>query len=612
MGGLRIWMPKKTFFAPGVSIERLDARLTSSLSFTHGPLDPHSGMSAAQLPQLTVTHQMPDRSRSLADFIDGDDDLPEDWNTDRRGVLDTLDVPDLEKRLKEIYNVNFPSARVQRSYSAPPLGSNELAFASELPNDRLSFPGLLPSDNETGGSNDSKTAGSDSSQRHIPRKMSAWLGQITPRRIYNQLTGPQAPPPRQGIMSRAAGTQVARPLGEFLREGSVEIVDFVGTVGKISSVILACAWFLIRHPLQLFVAVWAVTQGTALLYTFLYYTVMDNFCVLKLPLVRNYVCKNWDLEQENYSTTSVAPQELSNPFETILTSKESTMTYEMPLFLRRWGSTMAVYRASLPESQLPQSYVDAFNASFTQYIEINEKTVKQTQGFADSILYIIPEHVRATKELVPQLDGTGITSTAVSTHQNGPLARFMALARSTYLDAITLMKDHVEKVSKAIIKLSDMITSLQTSLGALGVISERIETLGSEVAQSDKRLNQQLRGKPWKWIGYQLSGDVLSGWEIDERGRWMEPKRKIFRDSMRWLRDAQSELDTALIACNNLKTRLTEESARSRRGGSVPEWLKKQALILTEGVDDLETKLKNFHTEQMRFTDELFKASTIR
>ena len=165
---------------------------------------------------------------------------------------------------------------------------------------------------------------------------------------------------------------------------------------------------------------------------------------------------------------------------TILRSNETTMSYELPHFLRRWETTIRQFCAVLPESQSPPDEQQVFWDLFIEYIDTSDETVSYAQSFHVYILDTIRHYIGDTKSLTEKLDRIGFSQSNTMILLDRSLAQSMGWLNAHYMvylpvgiepfkrpygyvaemGALELLKSHVSSMSNRVYIDIDMITVL--------------------------------------------------------------------------------------------------------------------------------------------------------
>ena len=111
----------------------------------------------------------------------------------------------------------------------------------------------------------------------------------------------------------------------------------------------------------------------------------------------------------------------------------------------------------------------------------------------------------------------------------------------------------------------------------------------------------------WAFLSHRLTGQALTTVEVNQRAKWLEAKRPLFRDTMTFHHLAASELQGALLTCQFVAEQLVYYERASYYGITAADWIKEQARGLDIGVNSLVFQLKNFKVQQLRFNDEAFR-----
>ena len=551
----------------------------------------------------------------LLSYIDFSDPLPEGFMLDRRGKLEMEDVQYLEHYLEEKYHIRSTIIDPKRRKSAPPDLPCPTSASFPGPWELLNIPAAtlgipVPSLPES---------------RYLPRRFAfAWIKDHIPRFQTRHMAASGSRVPSSNI-----GQSLIVPILQRTGKGMFNVLrDLI--VALLETFIMASEIFIRtkkywKLPTQIIFAVLLLLQITACVHSYTHHAFLSSFCPKKLPIISPPLCRSWNEIQQYHPEKPVQLKDIMSPYETILKSNSTSLSYELPNFLRRWETIVRQFRAGLPESHFSLEDQSRLYDLFTAYIKHSNHTVVTAQHFHSHMSGTIRQHISDTTWLTRKLSKASDLNN-MTILLDGPMAQGMGWLNAHYMlylpagiepfkqsyslvsevTAIDLMKAHVGDMTKRIHVDIEMTTSLQTSLLELGGTSEEIETFAAK-SQSDNDV--QLNTGPigvWGFLGYSLNGQTLPDYQIKQRQIWLEAKRPVFRECMTFHHLCASELEGAVLACNDVAEGLMYYGRAARYGSTAPEWIEEQARQMSAGVGALEFQLKNFKTEQMRFNKETF------
>ena len=182
------------------------------------------------------------------------------------------------------------------------------------------------------------------------------------------------------------------------------------------------------------------------------------------------------------------------------------------------------------------------------------------------------------------------------------------ISQVTIIEAAQLMDAHVGYLIQRLDVGIDMILSLAASLGDLSTAAEIIETHVSKCTTENNKAVLRLPAKSI-WGSFFSETQVeqkVSRYAIDQQRLYLATMRPDIQTIRAFLREAAEEFGAARGSCQSFRERLTAEG-RAVAYGWRSEWIIKQAKAITEGSSDLKSNLKNFKLEKMRFDDRLFQ-----
>ena len=367
-------------------------------------------------------------------------------------------------------------------------------------------------------------------------------------------------------------------------------------------------------------------QLLAWTYTYSSNTYLNIFCQGDFPVARNWICSNWDQRHSGHfqvqSTTS-----LNGPFENILHSRENSMSYELPYHIARYETQIRSFRATLAESEYAPSDQKWFREEFTKCIDQSKTAIRAAQVFHAHMVKTINIHISDTAYLVQKLDESGyLSSSSMLEPTDGILKQSVVWlnshnlvhlphgiepfqersARDDNVRGLQIMREHVVKMASRVAVGRDLVLNLQGSLRDVRDISEGISEYVSECTRSNEHEAIERRQKRFFRLNEMWYGQDLKGYQIAQRKKSVETMGPVFKDAMGFVNLVADELGTAYDSCQALLGDLSIQGRAAKSGQDVSDWMHKQVHILTEGMKDLETQLKDFKIEQMRFDDQLF------
>ncbi|KAI4190752.1 MAG: hypothetical protein LQ346_004864 [Caloplaca aetnensis] len=322
---------------------------------------------------------------------------------------------------------------------------------------------------------------------------------------------------------------------------------------------------------------------------------------------------------------------LNHAFENILQNRQKSTSYELPYHVAAYEAKIRSFRSSLPESEYTQLDKERFHKKFTDLIEECHTAIPAAQIFHAHIVGTINHHVSDTKYIVKRLEHEGfLSSVPMPMPTDGLLVQniiWLGAHRLLYLPGgikplletsvqahrlrgVSLMEDHVADMKRRIEEDIGLTLQLQASLRRMGLSSEKIAAHISKYKQSNTA-DAYIRGsKPFLWMREMVMGQGYEGYQIEQRGRWLETMGPVFDDSVTFVNLAAHELGAAYESCQSLLNRLSYEGRAAKYGTEAPEWIKEQAKELEVGIEDLEAQLKGFKLEQLRFNDRSFRSGS--
>ncbi|KAL6715114.1 hypothetical protein ACLMJK_007376 [Lecanora helva] len=325
-------------------------------------------------------------------------------------------------------------------------------------------------------------------------------------------------------------------------------------------------------------------------------------------------------------------------YETILKSKESTLSYKLPHMLRRQETKVREFRAGLPESRFSSEDRQAFQDDFEQYIDKSNLTVFLAQKRHVHISGTLRKHVRGTKWLEQNLNDTlyrshgrvltdGVMATSMGWLNDRYLVHLpygiepfkLSPSYNDEIAALNLIKTHVSEMQNRVHVDIDLTSLLQTALLELSTISQGIEARAALIQRDNEDAAHAqaaaLRGGVWWFLTYSLIGQALPDYQVGQRQKWLEAKRPVFRDSIKFFHDSfkiltgsASDLTGAKTSWNILATAITHHGQAARRGVSIRNWIVYITEQLGEGFKELESALEHFKVMQMRFNEEVSRS----
>ena len=533
----------------------------------------------------------PSDGQPLISHISGRDPLPNGWKVWKRARYSTGDSSHLELYLEEQYGIIRP---LQRTRSAP----------SAIPSSRPAEFGQL------------KTSSRQqwSYRREISR---AFIDRF---RSAQRTILPV--PQRETLQQRPSVLAIPiRVLCECLRLVWDVLSWFFWYFGKLYRVF--------RKPLAIIVAALAIgalgLNLFATAYTVTHDSFLNTFCPKKLPIVRDMLCSDWDELQLHRAAGEFESGHINEPFTAYLQNGNRTLSYELPYYLSHIESIIRSFRATLPESEYSAIEQEEFREQFTAYIDHSSVTVVAAQHFYAHIMGTIQLHVSDTNWLVRKLNTTGFSSN-VTLHINGPLAQSMEFLEShhmvyligglepfkkdvlqaTTIEAAQIMKAHVGAMSERLMHDVRMIHALQSAIVDLAIISEVIQRHVSRCTSESKKESMDRYNNAWAHLTKHLSRSTFSDYQIEQREKWLNDMRPIFKGVTEFLYQVASEFETARLSCLQFEERLQLEGRAAKYGWDVQDWVLEQEKEMAVGIDDLQFQLKNFKVEKMRFSEHLF------
>ncbi|KAL8782340.1 MAG: hypothetical protein Q9213_005461 [Squamulea squamosa] len=554
-------------------------------------------------------------ARSLISHIRKDDDLPEGWEPSKARRRSADDIVSLERELGRIHKIDQPRQLVKRNSDLQPCSPNldsnfvnwgTMLFTSDEERRAKMNTGMK---SEKEGWLASVRKRWRTSSRLSRRQFKDLM--IKLRAHYNTMSGLQMFAEPGSIRRR--GTETVRNLNAAMH-------DILRDTSSIVSILWSFLWFFLYWPLMFLAATLFLLQSFATGYTVTSEAYLNNFCQYKLPIVRDIVCSDWDQYQRPAHNGNLTTVSLTQPLDNLLQDEEINLAYRLPSYLAEYESRVRGFRVSLPESGYSTSDQEFFREKFTRYIDQSKFTVLISQQFYVHMVGTINYHISNTKSVTHSLHTNGILSPAPNTI----LPRLMTWLNSWYLvylpvgiepfqttdistnvRSISLMKEHIRVMKARLRKDIDLVITTKNGIGSLGQTSEEIEDyIGTRKSEIDQ--DNYADGKSFQQIGEKIWGKSYQSHQVELRIKWLDSMGSSFADMMKFLDMAETDFSLAYIVCQDFFEMLELAERTVEYGGEVPEWAKRMAETLDQGIKTLEVRMKSFTLEQLRFGKRFF------
>ena len=426
-------------------------------------------------------------------------------------------------------------------------------------------------------------------------------------------------------------TGAKRNIGPKLREMADKITavmrDIAQDIFSIFYILSRFVWWLLRWPCYVVLTGLLLLQLIALLYTLSSQAFLSAFCQQRLPVVRNWICSNWDQIQSSSQRVSPDSANLNVPLGNVLHSSEQTMSCRLPNHLARYETEVRFFRASLSQSKYPISDQNYFFRAINDFTDKTAETIKVALPFHPHMVGTVSTHVTDTKCVVNRLNDEGFLSRE-SVSANGTLADGMAWLNSWHLvylpvgiepfqqssaqiqetSSLEVMQEHFDLMRARLRVDIDNATYLQRRLLAIGDLTDDI---GRHISIAEARnvkgqFNRQ-GNRVISWVKKEVYGKTYEIELIEQRRSWLTAMGDEFNDLTAFVAQAARELGSAYDTCQFFSERLAEARFAVHRGHRAPKWVREQALEMHRGIVDLEHKLQSLRSAELRFHGRDFK-----
>lgn len=509
----------------------------------------------------------------LASYVDANDPLPSDWNIFKRKKLSEADKDDLMQRLELHHG----------------LRQTEPRRLSDL--DRSAF---IDSDLQRKGCKRSESTRLAQSGYNLHltaffHKITDWnwVQVYTPKTLVTQTALRQ-----EGVVQRISS--FTNDLCALTYEMLLSALSFLHNCTTLTGQAYKKIWWILKWPLAITAAFLFALNSVAFAYALNHEAFLSSFCMKELPVVRNWMCSEWDRRQRSANGYVEGNGNFTDPLERLLLLEGSINSYQLPHILGRYQTTVRSFRVNLPNSHfssIDQSYL---REQFTNYIDLSSRATRSSQEFASHVIGPISRASSDTQYLVDKLSKYNFTSPAHITRNIGitldndaTLSKSMAWFNSHYLvylpagivpfrqrivqipyvEGIFSLQRHIGYIANRLAVDIEMALTLQGQLKDLSAIGEKIEDrVASSRPDNDIKLASRSN---WRYLTEQLLWKSFESYQVGQRAEWLEAMAIAFKETRTFLDGAVIDLGAAQASCNSLNERLLEEAGAVADGWSI-------------------------------------------
>ena len=391
-------------------------------------------------------------------------------------------------------------------------------------------------------------------------------------------------------------------------------------------------WFIIRIPLLIGTSITALAvfgliclQLLAIWYTVSSRIFLNSFCPQSLPVIRNYICSEWDaIAREEF-----LPPPLWDPRD-LQGTISGDITISLTTDLIRLGSQMREVRVRLPLVELKPHDMAFLQDRLQTYDRMSSDTIDQAHITIPYILGTISRigafvySLNASLFEISPLDSTSAVSrspgffpsliTDCSTVTVGnteipliwlPLGPLPLLAPSTseLISPILNLRKELNPIRNRLVELQIHIENLQTMLIDMANVADEA-AVRTYMVQADTNRDKILRAnKRYFWSPY-LSQLSLQDHQIASRLAGLERMGPVFVGALQYLREITARVGAARRACETLERSLLDEETMIISGGheEVSQWVWEQIQILQEAGEVLDGEVGKWRSRKSQFT----------
>lgn len=407
------------------------------------------------------------------------------------------------------------------------------------------------------------------------------------------------------------------------RQGALEFAqDLLTGIWKT----LRFLWWAFKEPILLILMLLFSVEIFAIVYTFTNNTFMNTFCEMKPPLVRDWVCSDWDTEWvPRYRAQEVT--DINQGFENILDDGNLGFALSLPYYLSNWQSQYRYLRSHLRSAKLPAADEEFSYNKLTESMELSKDTVISSQSTFSHLHGTVNYIVDGTQKLVGSLNETGFLSAIVAQDVpgNSLIATGMQWMESHYLvylpvglepfqettntlaqNGIMRMRLFVHATRQRLMDDKMAVLTLQAQLRTLAEIADALDTAAA-YATDEEETSRIIRGHR-RWYSFlKLIGEPnLNDYVTEQRLQALESMVRIYQGHIDYLSRVDLQLGSALQACDALEECLIEEESLVRRGLRPSDWVIEQPVILEKGAVALGQELKAWDLKKREFNKKVF------
>lgn len=392
-------------------------------------------------------------------------------------------------------------------------------------------------------------------------------------------------------------------------------------------------WGILRWPVTVIgtlvigamVVIWVVALG----YTFTSNAFLNSFCEMKLPLIREMVCSEYDatLKQMLQQT---ATTDFNEKFGTMFEDKNIDTAISLPYYLNRWQTEIRWLRSNLPGAKLSEWDEQFFRETLTESIDLNKDTVILAQKTFAHMHGTVEYIVSGIASVMGSLEETGFTAETLSLPENPGdnlltigmkwlqskhvvylpygVEPFQEPRAQPMLTVTTCMRVFFQGVIERLRIDQDGLLTLRGQLDSQIDICDRLTTEAVRCVSNEEEA-KVLRGRRGWFALLDLIGLTdPKEWVTQKRLQGLESMKPVYQAQSDYLGKASVQIGSALQACESLEENLFAQQVAIRRGMSPSEWLFKQPKVLEEGKEKMAKELNVWNMRKTELNARIFES----